>query len=141
MTEKECDRQFLKAALISQVYKCCDKPSYIAGVLISNRDKIKLLDIKLNEIISSHFSKRVERKMHNQNGYQIDFDNGSRFKIVLGFDGSRGHRYHDLVIDDELDEESKFCFGKAKILPYRKDQEDFLSDNLICPRIITVRIV
>jgi len=146
MTGKDVSRQFLKAALVRQIYNCCDKPNYISGALISNRDKIKLLDIKLNQIISNNFTKRVIKKLNNQNGYQIDFDNGSRFKIVLGFEGSRGHRYHDLLIDDELDNESKFCYGEAKAIPYRydypfgKDYDDTSPENTIQPNIIILKI-
>ena len=141
MLEKECNRQFLKSALYRQLFYCCKKPHYQAGALVSSRDKIKLLDILLNEIISNNFSNKLTRRINSQCGYRLEFDNGSYFKIVIGTDGARGHRYHDILIDDELDEDRQFNYGRAKIIPYRPDFEDFETDG-ISPnlRIVTLKI-
>lgn len=140
MLEKECNRQFLKSALCRQLFYCCDKPHYQAGVLVSSRDKIKLLDILLTEIISDNFSSKLTRKMNSQYDYRLIFDNGSYFKIVVGTDGARGHRYHDILIDNELDEENQFSYGRAKIIPYRPSFEDFETDG-VSPNLRIVQLI
>jgi hypothetical protein len=125
MQEKECNRQFLIAALTRQLFNCCDKHHYQAGVLVSNSEKTKLLDIIIQKIISENFGKHVKFIVSNRCDYQIRFDNDSIFKILLGAESSRGHRYNDLLIDSDLNHESRFNYGKSKVLPYRPDDKEF----------------
>jgi|GEM_PF-4974134 len=129
MTEKDVNRQFLKAALIKQIYNCCDKPYYKAGILISNKDKTKLIDGVLSAIISRHFSKRLKQRRYTVSDYELKFDNGSSFKIVLGTSTARGNRYNDLLIDKELNNEVRFDIGYAKIIPYFKDINTLETDD------------
>lgn len=142
MTEKECNRQFLKSALARQLYNCCNKDRYRAGVLISNIDQTKLIDIIVNDIISNNFCKRVIRHRNSSIDYSIEFDNGSIFKIVLGTNCARGHRYNDLLIDSDLSEETQFCFGDAKLMPYYISAETLETDNIsLRSRLVVLKIV
>jgi hypothetical protein len=129
MTEQECNRQFLKSSIIRQIFNCCNKEHYKAGVLVSNSDQTRIIDSVVNDIISKNFNKRVIRHTDNRYDYNIEFDNGSVFKIVLGANSARGHRYNDLLIDSELSEETQFCFGDAKMIPYYINTTDSLKTD------------
>ena len=129
MTEKRCNREFLESALCRQIYNCCNKPYYKAGILINDKDKTKLIDGILSGIITRHFSKYLKQRSYTVNEYRLEFDNGSCFKIILGTSSARGNRYNDLLIDKELTNEVRFDIGYAKILPYYKDVNILETDD------------
>lgn len=52
MREKQVNRLFLESALRRQLFYCCENPRYIAGVLISNSDKKKLIDLLINNVLT-----------------------------------------------------------------------------------------
>lgn len=102
------------------VAKCRRERGYRIAIAVPSMDRIRNIECILRSILRPTDEFRTRRK----GGLTIDFNNGSRIKVLTANDNARGYRVHLLIADEDINDEIIDCVLRpCEILEYYERQQ------------------
>ena len=130
--------------LKKQILYCCSMNNFRATVYISSKNKIKYVRNVLNEIIDNVTYIKYEnlRCVFSQNENFITFSNGSRLKVIVPTESSRGNKTNGCLIDIDILDNIKRTIIYPQLFPRLLSEEKYNFDswNNVKERVVEVEI-
>ena len=126
----------LEEALTKQVELCTTLENYKCVVYVASEDHLKkACDILLKTIRAYYISKYYKNPY---GAFVIDFNNFSQIKVTIPKESIRGYKHHGLVIDSEIDTETKNMLIYPSLFPRRDESWNFESWDTVKSRVFEV---
>ena len=126
----------LEEALRKQVELCITMENYRCGVYVASEDRFKAVcDILLRTMRMYYISKYYKNPY---GAFIIDFTSFSKLKVIMPKESIRGRKYHGLVIDSEIDIETKNILIYPSLFPRREESWNFESWDTVKSRVFEV---
>lgn len=127
----------LEEALSKQVELCITLGNYRCGVYVASEDHFikAVCDILLRTMHMDYISKYYKTPY---GAFIIDFTNFSQLKVIMPNESIRGCKNHGLVIDSEIDIETKNILIYPSLFPRREEFWNFESWDAIKTRVFEV---
>lgn len=90
----------IRKALNTQILCCKIRQRYMCGIFVASKDKETMIYNYLVNTLVLHKSTR------NKEFSSIEFPNGSIIKIMQPSEFVRGHRYHEMIIDSDINDKT-----------------------------------
>lgn len=115
----------LKYELEKQLLYCHVMDNFRAAVYVSSKDKISCVKNILDDIFDNSFPIKNIRYVFNQYQTFIEFPNGSRLKIIVANDSSKGNKTNGCLIDEDISNDIKRMIVYPQLFPRIISIEDF----------------
>lgn len=132
----------LKYELEKQLLYCHVMEKFRAAVYVSSRDKIGCVNNILFDIFDNSFPIKNIRYVFNQYQTFIEFPNGSRLKIIVANDSSKGNKTNGCLIDEDISNDIKRMIVYPQLFPRIISLEDFKLESWddVKKRVVEVQI-
>ena len=130
--------------LKKQILYCCSMNNFRATVYISSKNKIKYVRNVLNEIIDNVTYMKYEklRCVFSQYENFIIFSNGSRLKVIVPTESSKGNKTNGCLIDIDIFDNTKRTIIYPQLFPRTTSEknDNFESWDEVKKRVVEVEI-
>lgn len=126
----------LEEALRKQVELCITMENYRCGVYVASEDHFKVVcDILLRTMRMYYISKYYKKPY---GAFIIDFTSSSQLKVIMPNESIRGCKNHGLVIDSDIDTETKKMLIYSSLVPKMFDFGKWESWDVVKSRVFEV---
>ena len=115
----------LEEALRKQVELCVTMENYRCGVYVASKNHFKMVYDTLLKMNHMHYISKYYKTSYGV--FVINFNNFSQLKVIMPNESIRGCKNHGLVIDSEIDIETKNMLIYPSLLPRRDESWNFES--------------
>lgn len=126
----------LEEALTKQAELCTTLENYKCGVYVASEEHFKMTcDLLLKTIRMYYISKYYKNPY---GAFTIDFNSFSQLKVTMPKESIRAYKHHGLIIDSEIDTETKNMLIYPSLFPRRDEYWNFESWDAVKSRVFEV---
>lgn len=126
----------LEEALTKQAELCTTLENYKCGVYVASEDHFKMVYDNLLRMNHMHYISKYYKNSYGT--FVINFNNFSQIKVTIPKESIRGYKHHGLVIDSEIDTETKNMLIYPSLFPRRDESWNFESWDTVKSRVFEV---
>ncbi|MFR7913869.1 hypothetical protein [Eubacterium ramulus] len=126
----------LEEALRKQVELCTTLENYRCGVYVASEDHFKMVYDNLLRMNHMHYISKYYKNPYG--AFIIDFTSSSQLKVIMPNESIRGCKHHGLVIDSEIDIETKNMIIYPSLVPKMFDFGKWESWDVVKSRVFEV---
>lgn len=126
----------LEEALSKQVELCITLGNYRCGVYVASKDHFKMACDFLLKTIRMYYVSKYCKNPYCE--FMITFNSSSQLKVTMPKESIRGCKHHGLVIDSEIDIETKNILIYPSLFPRREESWNFESRDVVKSRVFEI---